>query len=180
MEHASFDDIAVRADWILSILPPSEATALSSKIYEARQTLVEKKKKEETKRLVYVDCNAVSPDTVKAIAKQWKDTSDVVVLDAGIIGGPPSSPDAPEDQKYDPTLYASAGPDGGEALKEFVELGKARNVKVVALEGEGAGIGDASALKMSYAVGHFDYLMSHSVLTDILYDRALLKASPGS
>jgi hypothetical protein len=149
MEDVSYADIVTRADWILSILSPSEAVALSTKIHDTWAVPENKR----AKRLVYADCNAVSPETIKAIAKQWHGAEGVVVLDAGIIGGPPSTPGTPDEERYDPTIYASARWEDLSVLKEFVDLGKERDVKIVALEGEGAGVGDASALKMSYAVG---------------------------
>ena len=65
-------------------------------------------------------------------------------VDACIIGGPPSD-------GYDPAFYASAAPEDADTLRDFVGL-SAWGLRTIALEGEGAGVGDASALKMSYAV----------------------------
>ncbi|KAF7362105.1 NAD-binding phosphogluconate dehydrogenase-like protein [Mycena venus] len=89
---------------------------------------------------VYVDCNAVNPATVKQIAALFTDTSPKFI-DAGIIGGPPHD-------SYSPTFYASSNEDS--LLDSFAKLSK-YGLKISALKGEGAGIGDASALKMSYA-----------------------------
>jgi 3-hydroxyisobutyrate dehydrogenase-like beta-hydroxyacid dehydrogenase len=140
MEDASLRAIAARADWVLSILPPRDARPLAEALRAAWAG----------RALVYVDANAVSPATAKSIAEVWRGAAGVRVLDAGIVGGPPSAPGA--EARYDPTIYASAEPADGDVLREFVELGKAGDVRIVALEGEGTGVGDASALKMSYAV----------------------------
>ncbi|KAI0295869.1 6-phosphogluconate dehydrogenase [Multifurca ochricompacta] len=78
---------------------------------------------------IYVDCNAVSPETVKGIASLFAD-SDVRFIDACIIGWPPKD-------NYNPTFYAAAGRGDGAPLSKFAELR--------------SNIGDASALKMSYA-----------------------------
>jgi 3-hydroxyisobutyrate dehydrogenase-like beta-hydroxyacid dehydrogenase len=91
---------------------------------------------------VFVDCNAVNPATVNRIAALFEG-SPSRFIDAAIIGGPP-------DDVYTPTLYASASDDF--LLDRFVTFGTKYGLKVSALKGEGAGIGDASALKMSYAV----------------------------
>ena len=71
--------------------------------------------------------------------------SGIGFVDAGIIGGPPR-------EGYDPVFYASAAPEASALLDEFSGLAK-YGLKVSPLRGEGAGVGDASALKMSYAVG---------------------------
>jgi len=92
-----------------------------------------------------VDCNAVSPATVKKIAALFEG-SGVTFLDAGIIGGPPND-------AYSSHMYASADPkdeDAQAALKEFVEFEES-GIKMTPLEGDDVGIGSASALKMSYA-----------------------------
>ena len=79
MTAASDADIA-GADFILSILPPSEAIALSERLAPAIRA--------GKKKPVYVDCNAVSPQTVPRIAAPVTD-SGARFIDAGIIGGPP-------------------------------------------------------------------------------------------
>jgi 3-hydroxyisobutyrate dehydrogenase-like beta-hydroxyacid dehydrogenase len=122
------DDEALVAasDIVLSILPPAEAVALAQRLAPALAR---------TKgRVLYVDCNAVAPATVRAI-------SDIVgatgarFADIGIIGGPPRD-------GYSPHLYAS-GEVAGElrALRDF-------GLDIRLVEG---GIGAASALKLSYA-----------------------------
>jgi 3-hydroxyisobutyrate dehydrogenase-like beta-hydroxyacid dehydrogenase len=83
---------------------------------------------------VYVDCNAVSPQTVLAVAELLAPTG-APFVDAGIIGGPPA-------EGYDgPVFYASGAP-----AERFATLG-AHGLVVTVLEGA---VGAASGLKMSY------------------------------
>ncbi|THH14798.1 hypothetical protein EW146_g5575 [Bondarzewia mesenterica] len=91
---------------------------------------------------VYVDCNAVNPRTIKSIAARF-DGSGARFVDASIIGGPPR-------KDYFPTFYASADAPNTPALDEFEALMR-YGMKVSTLRGEGTAVGDASALKMSYA-----------------------------
>ncbi|TDL22646.1 6-phosphogluconate dehydrogenase C-terminal domain-like protein [Rickenella mellea] len=131
-----------RADWLISILPPSEAFAFAEKaVLWASQLQVDGGSRAE-RRLYFVDCNAVNPDTAKRIGNLFENSS-VTFIDAGIIGGPPSD-------TYDPTIYASTSPSDIDALDDFTKL-NSFGLKIRALTGEDAGIGDASALKMSYA-----------------------------
>ncbi|THH28513.1 hypothetical protein EUX98_g5664 [Antrodiella citrinella] len=136
MQDASLARIVTQAAWVLSIMPPSEAEAFAKGVKAAYDETSEKRK------LVFVDCNAVNPDTVKRIAGIFSG-SPVAFVDAGIIGGPPS-------EGYDPVFYASANPQDDAVLSAFEGLGE-YGLKISALRGEGAGVGDASALKMSYA-----------------------------
>lgn len=144
MVDASLQEIAQRADWVLSILPPSAALAFAESFIDAYRTggvgsgSINRK-------LAFVDCNAVSPETAKRVGRVFEGSA-IRFLDAGIVGGPPTD-------NYDPAFYASADPADSDLLDAFVVLGK-WGLRVVPLRGEGAGIGDASALKMSYAVSH--------------------------
>ncbi|MEP7029418.1 MAG: DUF1932 domain-containing protein [Pseudolabrys sp.] len=115
------------ADIILSIVPPGQAQALADRLLPALRAANSKP--------VYVDCNAVSPAAAQDIAKTIA-TTDCPFVDGGIIGGPPRA-------GYDgPSIYVS-GPQAGsvELLAQYGLL--IRNM--------GGAVGDASALKMSYA-----------------------------
>ena len=149
MQDVPFSDLPLKANWVLSILPPSEASAFAQKFKDAyTQATVQRP-------LRFADCNAVNPETVKRISQTFVGTT-IKFVDAGIIGGPPKG-------DYDPVFYASASPDDSPILDEFVNLSK-YGLKVSPLRGEGAGIGDASALKMSYAVNfHFVSVHTHQL-----------------
>ncbi len=115
------------AGFILSIVPPGEALALA-------ETLAPVLRAAEPKPL-YVDCNAVSPETVERIAAVIAPTG-CRFVDAGIIGGPPVP------GKPGPVFYAS-GPDA-ESFAALTQYG----LEITRLDGP---IGAASGLKMSYA-----------------------------
>jgi putative dehydrogenase len=124
MRDASDDEIAA-ADLILSILPPGQAVALAQRLAPGMTR---------TKKPLYVDCNAIHPDTMAQVAEVVRATG-CGVLDAGIIGGPPSA------ERKGPTFYAS-----GEAPERFAALADFGLTVSVLSER----IGEASALKMSY------------------------------
>src|SRR5215510_6522550 len=126
MTHASDEEIAA-SDFILSILPPSDAVALAQRFVPALTA--------SNAKPIYVDCNAVSPQTTERVALALAPTGSPFV-DAGIIGGPPQPGDA------GPRFYAS-GPHAG----RFATL-KPYGLDIRVLEGP---LTAASALKMSYA-----------------------------
>jgi L-threonate 2-dehydrogenase len=114
------------ADFFLSILPPGEAEALARRLAPTLAALAAKP--------VYVDCNAVSPQTALRIADIVA-PSGANFVDAGIIGGPPRP-------GYSPTIYA-AGPKAGQSavLRDW-------GIDWRVIDGP---IGAASGLKMAYA-----------------------------
>ncbi|HET7768905.1 MAG TPA: DUF1932 domain-containing protein [Chloroflexota bacterium] len=130
IEAVPDDETLVReADVLLSILVPAEAHALAERLAAAlSRTRAD---------LLYVDCNAIAPQTVRAIAATI-DGAGGRFVDAGIIGGPPRL-DRPGSG---PKVYASGG--------HAPELARLRDhgldVRVM-----GSEIGQASALKMCYA-----------------------------
>jgi 3-hydroxyisobutyrate dehydrogenase-like beta-hydroxyacid dehydrogenase len=119
-------ELLTGADYFLSILPPDQAEALASRLAPALQSLAVKP--------VYVDCNAVSPQTAGRVAAIIEPTG-AAFVDGGIIGGPPR-------EGYSPAIYAS-GPaaERTQALKDW-------GIDWRVIEGP---IGAASGLKMSYA-----------------------------
>ena len=124
MRQASLDRVT-KADVLLSIVPPGEALALAKALAPRLAA--------QRSGTLYVDCNAVSPRTVKEICEVLKG---VDFVDAGIIGLPPR----PGEQG--PSFYAS-----GNAARRFAELSR-YGLSIKLLD---APIGAASALKMSYA-----------------------------
>ncbi|TCZ66020.1 NAD(P)-dependent oxidoreductase [Roseicella aquatilis] len=115
------------ADILLSILPPAEAGACARWLAPALAAA--------PRRAVYADCNAISPETARAVAAIVAPTG-APFVDGGIIGGPP------RDDGYTPVLYVSG--DAAERLAPLREHGL--DVRVTP-----GPIGAASALKMSYA-----------------------------
>src|SRR5690348_2590386 len=77
---ATDDALVAQADFILSIVPPGDAVALAQRLAPAIRKA--------GRKVVYVDCNAVSPQTAERIGGVLKDTP-CIYVDAGIIGPPP-------------------------------------------------------------------------------------------
>ena len=121
------DDEIAACDFLLSIVPPSDALALAQRFADC---LTRARRKP-----VYVECNAVNPETAGAIASVVAGTG-CPFVDAGIIGGPPKP------REPGPKFYAS-GPDA-RRFEALIPCGL--DVRIVS-----AKVGDASALKMSYA-----------------------------
>jgi len=114
------------ADMILSIVPPGDALAMAERLAPAIRVAASKP--------LYVDCNAVSPETLKAIGAVVE-TAGAPFVDAGIIGGPPAP-------GYTPAIYAS----GPEAPRFEALNHRGLDIRVMA-----GAVGQASALKMCYA-----------------------------
>jgi L-threonate 2-dehydrogenase len=120
-------ELLTGADFFLSILPPGAAEALAQQLAPTLSTLERKP--------VYLDCNAVSPETAVRIGEIIAPTGTHFV-DAGIIGGPPRA------GYKGPAIYAS-----GEHAREALPL-RDWGIDLRAIDGP---IGAASAVKMSYA-----------------------------
>jgi putative dehydrogenase len=114
-------------DFFLSILPPGEAEQLARRLAPTLEALDAKP--------VYLDCNAVSPQTAIRIGEIIAPTG-AHFVDAGIIGGPPRP------GYKGPSIYAS-----GEHVREALPL-RDWGIDLRAIEGP---IGAASGVKMSYA-----------------------------
>jgi putative dehydrogenase len=115
------------ADFLLSIVPPGEALALAKRLAKALT--------EANTKPIYVECNAVSPQTMNQIAEVIAATG-CAFVGAGIIG-PPPKPGTTNTKIY------AAGP----AAKDFAKLND-YGLIVRVLDGP---LTAASALKMSYA-----------------------------
>ena len=115
------------ADFFLSILPPGEAEPLARRLAPTLTAL--------SRKPVYLDCNAVSPQTAIRIGEIIAPTG-AHFVDAGIIGGPPRP------GYKGPSIYAS-----GEHVREALPL-RDWGIDLRAIEGP---IGAASGVKMSYA-----------------------------
>jgi 3-hydroxyisobutyrate dehydrogenase-like beta-hydroxyacid dehydrogenase len=77
---AASDAEVAAADFLLSIVPPKEALPLAQRLAPALSAA--------NRKPIYVDCNAVSPQTVARIAAAISETG-CPFVDGGIIGGPP-------------------------------------------------------------------------------------------
>ncbi len=120
------DEFAAQSDFILSIVPPGDAVALAERLAPAM--------KRAGRKTVYVDCNAVSPQTAERIGQALAGTG-CIYVDAGIIGPPPGATAR--------TIFYASGP----GAKDFERLSE-RGLTIRLMDGPN---GAASAMKLSYA-----------------------------
>ena len=125
--QAVSDDELMEASLFLSVVPPGDALALARRFAP--------RLKEATSKPVYVDCNAVNPETVRRMAEAIAPTG-ADFVDAGIIGLPPK-PNTPG-----PAIYCSG--QRASAVQVLADHG----LRIREVPGD---VGAASALKMSYA-----------------------------
>jgi 3-hydroxyisobutyrate dehydrogenase-like beta-hydroxyacid dehydrogenase len=123
---ATDDELAAQADFILSIVPPGDAVALAERLAPSIRKA--------GRNIVYVDCNAVSPQTAEKIGAVLAGTG-CTYVDAGIIGPPPG----PNSR----TIFYASGP-GAKELERLAACG----LSIRVMEGPN---GAASAMKLSYA-----------------------------
>lgn len=131
-QQAGIQDVGTRAtlvqeaDLILSILVPDQAVAAAQAVAQSMT---------ETRRtLVYVDCNAIAPQTAQVVGQVITQAGGHFV-DGSIIGPPPRKPGSTR-------FYAS-----GQAVASFAQL-RDYGLEIIDL---GAEVGQASAFKMCYA-----------------------------
>lgn len=122
----SLEAVVAEADVFLSILPPAAAFGLSQEVAAAMSNA--------GARPVYVDCNAIAPETAVKVGATIK-AAGASFIDAGIIGPRPS----PGSQ---PRFYVSG--DDTQPMEDLDGCG----IKVVAMPGGGC---QGSAIKMCYA-----------------------------
>lgn len=122
----TLDALVQEADLILSILVPDQAVATAQVVARALSAT--------NQEVLYVDCNAIAPQTAHAINRIINGAGSRFV-DAGIIGPPPHKPGTTR-------FYAS-----GHEVATFAELNHF-GLDIIAL---GPAIGQASAFKMCYA-----------------------------
>lgn len=149
-------------DAVLSILHPNKAFETAERLSKVMR------------RGFYIDANAVSPQTTNKMANMFNQPSGATFIDAGIIGGPPQLVDG---EYTRPTFVISGQVD--KLLQDIPDFGKAMKLRRVGDE-----IGNASALKMSYAsmtkgayalgLQSFTSAALHHVLEDL---RELLSSS---
>lgn len=124
---AATDAELAAADFFLSVLPPSDALDLARRFAPVFAA--------SAKKPVFVECNAVTPETVSRIEAALAGTG-CAFVDGSIIGGPPRPGDK------GPTLYVS-----GSQARSLDPLAR-HGLEIAVMDGP---VGAASALKMSYA-----------------------------
>ncbi len=124
-DTASIDELVEAADIFLSVLVPASAMEAAERVAGALERT--------GSSLLYVDCNAIAPQTVRQIAEVIT-AAGGRFSDGGIVGPPPRTPG---------TRFYASGPGAG----EFSQL-RDYGLDVRVLDGE---IGQASGMKMCYA-----------------------------
>ena len=121
---ASLEEMVTRADVVLCVLVPARATEVARQVAAAiRSTGAD---------ILYVDCNAISPRTVREIGAIMQGAG-ARFADVGIIGPPPRTPG---------TRFYASGPNA----EDFAELRNyGLDARVIGDE-----VGQASGLKMCY------------------------------
>ena len=120
------------AEIVISVLVPSHAEAMAERVVTSSRSLGQSL---HTK--FYIDANAVAPTTTRKIGALFEN-SGITFIDGSIIGGPPRA--KANGEWYRPTI-ALSGPKTRE-----VDLDEVFDITHV-----GPDIGQASALKMSFA-----------------------------
>jgi 3-hydroxyisobutyrate dehydrogenase-like beta-hydroxyacid dehydrogenase len=124
-DTSCLEELVEQADVILSVLVPAEAPGLAEQVAGAIRTAGKTD-------LLYVDLNAIAPETVKSVGETILATG-ARFADAGIVGPPPRQPG---------TRFYTSGP----GAEEFAQLSThGLDVRVIGPE-----IGQASGLKMCY------------------------------
>ena len=120
------EEIVGQADFIFSILVPSQANSLAHRFapYLSKH-----------RHIIYVDMNAIGPQTACSIATLFPHGN---FVDGCIIGLPPGS------LEHSPTLYLS-----GELAQKVADLFRYTDLMKVTVIGKE--IGQASTMKMCYA-----------------------------
>ena len=92
-----------RADYLLSIVPPSESLTVATRVRDALLA----SQTQRSRPLFYLELNAISPQTVQKCAAVFRELPIVKFVDGGIIGGPPR---LKEDQTWYRPWIPLAGP----------------------------------------------------------------------
>lgn len=123
-DAGSLEAVVEAADVFLSVLVPARATELAERVAAALRST--------GSDLLYVDLNAIAPQTVRGIAGIITDAGGRFA-DGGIIGPPPRRPG---------TRFYTSGP----GAEEFAQL-RDNGLDVRVLDGD---VGQASGMKMCY------------------------------
>lgn len=120
------EELVQQADFLFSIIVPSEATSLAQRFAPLLN---------QNTNTIFVDMNAIAPQTIRSMASLFPQGN---FVDGSIVGPPPGSPSRV------PAIYLS-----GEHAQKVADLFEYTNlIRAHVLNNE---IGQASAFKMCYA-----------------------------
>ena len=136
-------ELVKQADYVLSIVPPKDAPGTARRIITALQH--KDIRKDNKQPLWFLDLNAGSPDGVTKLYDSFaKEAPEVVFVDGGIIGAPPSLKD-------DASWFRPGIPISGAHKLEDAPINGARLAQVLNTRYLGPQIGSASGLKACFA-----------------------------
>lgn len=175
---SSDEELALRCDYLLSIVPPRDAKATADRVFKALNANEPK-----SSSLYFLDLNAIAPSTSKAIAKSLESLGDKLrFVDGGIIGGPPKLKTDGSDTWTKPSIVLS----GPHPLSSAPKSGS-RLQEVLGAKHVNDDIGAASGLKCCFAslskgftalaLQSMSTAQSLGVLSDL--EEALGKYNPG-
>lgn len=136
------EELAAQADYILSIVPPRDALATAQRVFNVATSASFNAR---SSPLYYLDLNAVSPRSARAMEDLFKPVAEKIrLIDGGIIGPPPRPK---EDGSWVRPSIPLSGPFKlSEARPGGPELAEVLNTQHVSDK-----IGGASGLKMCFA-----------------------------
>ena len=119
----NLEEVVRRADLVLSIMVPSDATALAHQVAKALENT--------GSNTYYADCNAVSPETTKSIGAIITEAGGRYI-DASIIGNPPRKDSFPRFYTSGEHSHVLSAMDGMEIIVKNLggEVGRASGIKM--------------------------------------------------
>jgi hypothetical protein len=141
------EELVAQADYILSIVPPRDAVATAKRV----EIALAKVNREGREDLYYLDLNAISPTTTKAIATSFSQNARLLrFIDGGIIGGPPSQSSSPS-ESGESGWQRPGVPLSGPHPLHSAPISGAHLAEVLNTRYLGSEIGTASGLKCCFA-----------------------------
>ena len=136
------EELVAQADYVLSIVPPRDAVATAQRIERAIS-----RARTDEKELWYLDLNAISPTTARAIHRSFSaNAPHVRFVDGGIIGGPPVQSSSESSGWKRPGIPLSGPQSLESAPVHGAHLAQTLNTRYLGPE-----IGRASGLKCCFA-----------------------------
>ncbi|KAL4941107.1 hypothetical protein BDV06DRAFT_229886 [Aspergillus oleicola] len=143
----SIADLVVQSNVILSIVPPKDSFATAQRIHENTPTETRTKKGP----LYYLDLNATSPTLAKETFSLLSSNNNIIYIDGGIIGGPPSkishkSHSTATNVTWNKPSLVTSGPIPLTSTPVYNELTSTLNIEHIS-----SSIGSASGTKLCFA-----------------------------
>ncbi|KAL4791154.1 6-phosphogluconate dehydrogenase [Aspergillus venezuelensis] len=138
----SIADLVTQSTVILSIVPPKDSFDTAKRIHEATPT------EQRDSPLYYLDLNATSPSLAKETSALLSSNKNIVYIDGGIIGGPPSmlSDSTGTTGNWNKPSLVTSGPEKLPSTPVYEDLASTLNIEHISDR-----IGSASGTKLCFA-----------------------------